>query len=156
MGWHDVPPIGAGLDDYPDMAGQKYIATVENRYGQISTTTLATGYGDFKWYACESQYQTEPGKDSTLNSAWRVIAWQEMPTARNPYKIDVRYHIKWLREHLDRGDNNIDIHMAIANLTDGFEYNTGIPLIEHDSHAASFWNEKAQEERETKEAKEDD
>lgn len=145
MGWHEIPPNDPKLDDYPEMAGQVYFATIENLHGQITTTTLATGYSDFKWYACESRYQTEPGKDSALHPAWRVLAWRETPPRYNPYKIDIRYHLKWLQEHLEHGDTVIDIRTAITNLTEGFEYDTGISLLEHDRHAALFWNEEAKE-----------
>ena len=136
--WHPIRPMHEA-EDMPQIAGYKCLVTIENKYGQISTTTAFTGYGDYKWYACESVYYTDvkSGKNQ-LHPACRVLAWQEMPEAYNPYAFDVRYFINDIRNRAE----DLKASDVIARLEDGFIHDhEWLTIQEHDKHAERFWED---------------
>ena len=61
----------------PENAGYSCLATIENKFGQITVAKVFTSYGDFgdSFWLCNE-------KDINLK-VWKVIAWMPLP---KPYR----------------------------------------------------------------------
>ena len=100
MNWKPIYKPG----DEPEYAGLEVLLTVENRFGQISTTTAFQGYGDFKWYTNDRTCMEDPkGGDNHLNHALKPLAWMFKPEPYNPYARDIRYLIEDIERKAEAG-----------------------------------------------------
>lgn len=100
--------------NWPEHAGQRFLLTVENVYGQLSVAVVMNGYGDGKVYAMEKAYM-KPGSQE-LDSCWMPVAWAPLPEAYNPYNIDVRYLIEDVEGKVRTPRSTIEIQAKLLPL----------------------------------------
>lgn len=63
----------------PENAGEPFIVSAKNRYGQNAVFIAFQGYGDFKWHTMDIGYMdhTKPGEE--VSKAWEITHWMPLP-----------------------------------------------------------------------------